>query len=125
MVAFPALTLILSLLSCGASAADPPTLGTPEDSAVPIDTACAHTPGVTWSNWGHGFFATYCDGCHALTARDRNGAPETVTFDSLTQVRDQAHRIWARTLDDLDMPPGGGVLSDDLWLLTVFLDCGL
>ncbi len=89
------------------------------------DTACTHEPGVTWSGWAQGFFATYCDGCHAADAPDRHGAPESVTFDALALVRDQAERIRVRTLDDLDMPPGGGVIEDDLALLEVFLDCGL
>lgn len=89
------------------------------------DTGCAAAPDVTWQGWGRGFMATYCDGCHAADAADRHGAPEGVSFDTLEEVRNQAARIEARTLDDQDMPPGGGIIEDDLWLLEVFLRCGL
>ena len=118
----PLLLPLCALLACGDDP-DPP-LG---DSASPglTDTACAAQPEVTWSNWGKAFFLTYCDGCHAETALDRHGAPESAVFVTLAQVRDQADRVDVRTLQDQDMPPGGGVLPEDHELLAVFLACGL
>ncbi|GEM_PF-1297774 len=124
VTALTPLVLWTGLWACGdGSDVPPPPL---DDSATPAaDTACAALPDVTWQGWGRGFFATYCDGCHTADAEDRRGAPEGTAFDTLDQVRSQADRIRARTLEGLDMPPGGGVVDDDLWLLDAFLVCGL
>ena len=122
------------LIACGGDTGDapPPPGGTVADDTglgTPIattgDTACATGPDVTWQSWGRGFMATYCDGCHAADAADRHGAPASVTFDTLADVQDQAVRIRVRTLESRDMPPGGGVIEDDLWLLDAFLACAL
>jgi len=115
--------LLPFVLACGSDTVAPPFQDT--DSAAVVDTACADQRDVTWQNWGKGFFLTYCDGCHAETALDRHGAPDSATFDSLAQVRDWAERIDVRTLVDQDMPPGGGVLLEDQALLAAFLACGL
>jgi len=80
---------------------------------------------VSWDSWGANFFATYCDSCHASGTLERYGAPESVTFDTLEEVRDQRERIEVRTLEEQDMPPTGGVLEDELFLLDIFLRCGL
>jgi len=95
----------------------------------PVDTgACteelASYP-VSWDNWGQNFFATYCDACHASGTANRYGAPESVTFDTEEEVRNQIVRIHVRTLEDQDMPPAGGILEDELFLLDIFLRCGL
>lgn len=109
---------LLLLLACEA----------PQDSAV-FDTAdCAPEQAayeLSWSSWGRGFFLSYCDACHAEDSPQRFGAPEAVVFDSLEQVREWEERIRVRTLEQGDMPLGGGVHEDDLVLLEAFLDCGL
>ncbi len=126
MVLLPAI-----LLACSGDTTDAPRPpGSTEDTNTPgvtstADTGCTGDPDVTWQGWGRGFMATYCDGCHAADTASRHGAPKEVSFDTLEEVREQAERIHIRTLDEQDMPPGGGVLVDDLWLLEVFLRCGL
>lgn len=102
--------------SAGADSADPGGLDCTEEQAV---------YGLTWTNWGAGFFATYCDSCHAADTPDRFGAPEGVSFDTLGEVRDWEQRIRVRVLDEATMPRGGGVYDEDLLLIEAFLDCGL
>jgi uncharacterized membrane protein len=97
------------------------------DSAL-TDTACsAEEEGyaLTWSSWGQGFFRTYCDACHAADSPQRFGAPEDVSFDTLEELRRWEARVRVRTLEQGDMPLGGGVHEDDLLLLEAYLDCGL
>ncbi len=113
----------LATLGCGSFNPDPPVEDS--DTLPTVDTACAAEVDVTWQNWGKGFFLTYCSGCHAETALDRHGAPDAVVLDTLSEVRDWADRIDQRTLIDQDMPPGGGVLTQDQELLAVFLACAL
>jgi mono/diheme cytochrome c family protein len=129
MLLLPALLPAL-LIACGGDAGDapPPPGGTADSGSTPAgvdDTACGGAPDVSWQGWGRGFMATYCDGCHAADTSDRHGAPEDVNFDTLDQLRAQAERVRVRTLENQDMPPGGGVIDDDLWLLDAFLACGL
>jgi hypothetical protein len=96
---------------------------------VVVDTAgtwpCSGEPVVTWDGWGRGFSMAYCDACHAADTPDRHGAPDAVTLDTIDQWRALAERVRIRTIDDADMPPGGGVLLDDLATLDVLLRCGL
>ena len=80
---------------------------------------------VTWGSFGEGFLSTYCDSCHAADSPNRFGAPDAVTFDTLEETIDWQERIRVRTLEDQDMPVGGGVYDDDLFLLEVWMDCGL
>ncbi len=109
--------MMLLLLACSSS----------PDSAL-TDSACGaeeESWSLTWSSWGQGFFRTYCDACHAADTPQRFGAPEDLTFDTLEQVRQWDSRIRVRTLEQGDMPLGGGVHEDDLLLLEAFLDCAL
>ncbi len=101
--------LLLLLPACG----DDPKPGT-----------CDSAERVTWDGFGDGFFATYCRSCHSAALTDRYGAPEGVDFDTEAEVRAQEDRVRARLLDAEDMPPGGGVVPDDLELITRWLDCG-
>lgn len=93
------------------------------DSAAPWP--CEGEPVVTWASWGQGFSRAYCDACHAADTPDRRGAPEAVTLDSLEDWRTHAERVRVRTLEDADMPPGGGVTNEDLVSLDILLRCGL
>jgi uncharacterized membrane protein len=78
---------------------------------------------VTWDGDIHGFFLSYCDACHAATSAERHGAPASVTFDTPQQVLAMAERVRVRTLEEQSMPVGGGVPSEDLARLRVWLDC--
>ena len=86
-------------------------------------SVCDPTFPVTWDNFGEEFMATNCDGCHASETRDRNGAPESVTFDTEYQAMTQADAIIRTVLDAASMPPAGGVLDDDAVLLDLWLGC--
>jgi uncharacterized membrane protein len=85
--------------------------------------ACATAPSVTWDDWGHGFFLTWCASCHSKAAPDRRGAPEGMDFDTWPEVQAHADRVRARVLDDGTMPIGGGLYDSDLALLEVLLTC--
>ena len=66
-----------------------------------------------------------CQGCHASTATERYGAPDTVTFDTVEEAW-----IWASSILDVatgdspTMPPAGGVEDDDRTRLRWWLACG-
>ena len=106
------------LLSCAANPQD-------SDSGVLRDTSdCPTDPTLSWQSWGHGFFLTYCNSCHANASQERHGAPPGVVFDSPELVQSQAARVRVRVLDQGDMPLGGGVSQDDLFLLERYL-CAL
>lgn len=106
--------LPLFLLAC-AVPAPAPTVVTVVD--------CADAPVVTWDNWGHGFFRTWCGSCHSAGAQDRNGAPTTVSLDSRADVAAHLDTVRRRVLTEQTMPLGGGLSADDLRLLDVMLSC--
>ncbi|MCB9765881.1 MAG: hypothetical protein H6739_39270 [Alphaproteobacteria bacterium] len=108
------LLLLLTLAACSDKTAD-------DSGAAGCDTG----PALTWQNWGDGFFATYCRSCHSDTTPNRMGAPESINFNTLEQVRDQAALIRDSVLVRQSMPVGGGVYEEDLELLGIFLDCGI
>lgn len=86
--------------------------------------ACPSDRELTWNNFGHGFVATYCLGCHSVENTDhRYGAPEGSNFDTEAEFVDQADRVRVRVLDQQTMPVGGGVYQDDLTELARYLDC--
>jgi len=91
------------------------------------DEACP--PGGTplrYDEFGAGFFATWCQNCHAGAATNRHGAPRDVTFDTADQIRNRAARIFERAAaTNTSMPPG---LDDPAELereqLAEWLACG-
>lgn len=93
--------------------------GDDADSAPVCD---AH---VTWNNWGDGFFTTWCQPCHSATAPDRNGAPESLNFDTSTDVVTYEASVRRTVLEMETMPVGGGLTDEDRALLEDFLACGL
>ncbi|MFN7146608.1 MAG: hypothetical protein ACK4YP_22735 [Myxococcota bacterium] len=96
-------------------------------AGAPADTAAAETGCVTsatWQNFGDGFFASYCRACHSATTPERYGAPVGIDFDTEEQVRVLESSVRHTVLDAGTMPPGGGLLPDDLALLEAWLDCG-
>lgn len=119
---------LLFLLACdtpgtvaGVTAPVTPAAGPPDVAA-----ACADLPDVSWDAWGEGFFRTYCTACHSGANTDqRNGAPVGVDFDTEAAVKARASDVRRVVLDQGTMPVGGGVFTDDLALLEVFLSCGM
>ncbi len=123
------LTLSLVLLAspltgCGGDDSPP---APPQQSTTPStqDGDCSDLPGVTWENWGQGFYLTYCDICHTADAPNRYGAQIDLVMDTLDQVRERAERSRYRVVELADHPDGGGIVDDDLVLYEVFLDCAL
>lgn len=104
--------LLLGLTACA---------GTSETA----DTAlCTDAPVVTWASWGDGFLRENCQSCHGEGTQTRNGAPESVVFDSYEDVQAQADDIYrVATGTSPSMPPEGGVSEEQRWLLEVWLDC--
>jgi cytochrome c5 len=132
---------VLLLLGCGAKSEGPPPLpdftedhggsdtgdetvdtGTGSDTGVDF---CAGAPVLTWANFGEGFITEACQGCHATSAANRYGAPDTVVFDTVDGTWAQADRILARAGGDYpSMPPLGGTSADDILKLELWLICG-
>jgi len=110
------------------TAADVPD-DTAADSGTPgpgPETECdTGAPEVTWTNWGEGFFRSFCTACHSISSPNRYDAPETINFDTLVDVRGYEAAIRSAVLDRGTMPVGGGAPEEDLYLLGLFLDCGL
>lgn len=141
--------LLLSLGSCtqdqGPQTSDgDPTGGTTEASDTGGSTGASDTGGpqswpslgerpcpedsiLTAEDFGVPFMLTYCTGCHnsALGEGERAGAPLGVDFESLSKVRAQAERIWARSGDqNATMPPVGPPPADERARLGEWLACG-
>lgn len=111
------------LLGCGST----PTKQPGADSAGPPSaTACRTDTGggyPTWAGFGEGFFLGRCAACHAATAPDRFGAPEGVTFDTADDVYRLRDSVRRTVLTDHTMPPGGGLLDEELERLDWYLSC--
>ncbi|MES2644972.1 MAG: hypothetical protein V4850_36130 [Myxococcota bacterium] len=101
--------MILLLLACVAG------------NTAPEDSGCETA--VTWQNFAQGFFVSYCQSCHAATAADRHGAPEGIDFATEAEVRAQTDAVRRVVLTNATMPPGGGMLADDVTLLGEWLEC--
>jgi len=76
-----------------------------------------------WDTWIHGFFLSYCTGCHSSGTTNRFGAPEGVDFDSQDDVYFWLDRIDIRVVQEESMPPGGGVLEEDIERFQLWLEC--
>lgn len=110
---------LLLAVGCGDDVGD-------SSATVDIDPLCVDAPTVTWDSWAEGFFRTYCTACHAETNTEhRSGAPVGVDFDTEANVDIWADRVRIRVFEDGDMPVGGGVYEDDLYLLDIYLTCVL
>jgi uncharacterized membrane protein len=82
---------------------------------------------LDYGNFGAGFLAEYCRGCHAAGVPEsmRHGAPLDVNFDSVAEVRQHAARMYARAGDGyVSMPPAGGPGIAQRTLLGEWLACG-
>jgi uncharacterized membrane protein len=89
------------------------------------DADCENAPMVTWDNWAQSMLITHCQGCHASTSTNRYGAPESIHFDYETTAIDLGERIYIRVIEDEDMPPAGGLLEEDIYLLDTWLRCSV
>lgn len=71
------------------------------------EETCPPASELTYDNFGAPFLDANCQPCHASAAEDRNGAPSSVRFDTLDDVRSHRERIYARAAgDNTSMPPG-------------------
>jgi hypothetical protein len=88
---------------------------------------CPDDSFLTFENFGAIHLLNYCTGCHAsgLPADQRQGAPLTIVFDGIDDVRAHADRIWARAGDhNATMPPAGAAPESERALLGEWLACG-
>ena len=116
--------LLFALVGCSPEEnTDSGTDSATSDSGSTGEEGCETPYGVSWDNWGDGFFLTYCRSCHSETTADRNEAPEGVDFEDEDDLVNWAPRIRVRVLEDMTMPVGGGVYEDDLVLLEALLTC--
>jgi uncharacterized membrane protein len=107
--------LVMLLAAC-------PSTGDTADS--PADP-CIGAPVLSWESFGHAFLVGQCDTCHAATSLDRNGAPETVTFDTVEEAWAWRELIVESSSSEAPfMPPEGGVSDDDRQRLWWWLECG-
>ena len=95
------------------------------DTADVEMTQCADDYELTWDNFGHGFFLTYCTSCHSADSPNRFDAPEGIDFDTEDQVRAWRNVLQTVVVEEQTMPLGGGVYDEDLYLFEVYLACGL
>ena len=91
--------------------------------------ACSERePALGYVNFGRGFLAEYCTGCHSslLTGEARYGAPEGVDFDTLDGAQTWLDRIVERAAgDDATMPPSGPAGAEDRAMLAEWAGCGM
>ncbi len=89
------------------------------------DTGPCADPTVTWESFGQSFLITHCQGCHASTSPQRYGAPVGISFDTQEQAAALQSAIERTVLDQVSMPPAGGLNDDERALLEQWLDCGI
>lgn len=87
------------------------------------DTGLCDQPTVTWQSFGQSFLITHCQGCHASTSPQRYGAPEGISFDTREQAAALQSSIERTVLEQVSMPPAGGLNDDERALLEQWLAC--
>ena len=89
-----------------------------------VEDACADAPVVTYESFGQGFIRENCQSCHASSALNRYGAPESVIFDTHEDVIAQANDILQEVTGNTPrMPPAGGVELETRELVSIWLTC--
>jgi len=114
--------VVLALAACGTDAVDhdPPL--------PPPDPEVCETSYLRYDNFGAGFTASWCRGCHSSDVAEggRQGAPLGVDFDTEADLEHWADRIAARaTGDKPTMPPAGGPAVEERALLAEWIGCGM
>ena len=122
--AFVAVTTLalVSLALLGASCDDA------EDDSGILAQCDDRDPSLNYANFGEGFMAKHCVGCHSSIqpADLREGAPVGIDLNTYADVITWAERIEARAVDpDAGMPPGGGPSEEERALLNEWLYCGV
>ena len=85
---------------------------------------CDEAPFVSYETYGKGFLEENCQGCHASTTNNRNGAPDDVVFDSRGDVLVNAELILETvTAESPTMPPEGGISDEERGMVNVWLKC--
>ena len=75
-----------------------------------------------YENFGAGFMTEHCQGCHAHSAGDREGAPQEVSFDDVSSILE--HRdIIIDEIKEETMPPAGGISIEERDAALEWLNC--
>ena len=134
-----AVAVLLAACGSGDAGAGPDDAGPgapPADASAPEgwhdgmtldERPCPPDSFLGYANFGSGFVAEYCRGCHGADVPEsmRHGAPLEVNFDSVGDVRAHAARMYARAGDGYTtMPPVGGPSAAARALLGEWLACG-
>ncbi len=93
--------------------------------AAPVGISCLRDPPLTYENFGGPLMDRHCNSCHSVYSREgqRAGAPPDVNFDHWEDVLGWADRIYARTVEDENMPPAGGMVSSERELVGEWMRC--
>ena len=86
---------------------------------------CDTAADITYAEFGKSFMTQYCQGCHASTSTNRQGAPDSVNFDTLESIwilREDILRV--TTSESPSMPPAWAIPDTDIELLQWWLECG-
>lgn len=93
-------------------------VGCADGEEAPDTAGCS----PSWESFGQAFVIEYCDACHAATAPERHGAPESVTFDTEEEAVSWLERMVVR-VEARQMPPGGGITEPEIERLKAWADC--
>jgi len=116
------LASLLLVAGCGADAVDRDPTDPPPDPDV------CEVSYLRYDNFGAGFSASWCRGCHSSSIPEagRQHAPLGVDFDTEADLVKWADRIAIRaTGDNPTMPPAGGPSVEERALLAEWLGCGM
>lgn len=123
MRSWPSALVLAMVTACGIDAV--PDSG---DDAPPTDPEICETSYLRYDNFGAGFSASWCRGCHssAIPEGERQDAPLGVNFDDEADLRTWQDRIRVRATGATPtMPPVGGPSVAERQALTEWIDCGM
>ena len=105
---------ILLLVACSGDTGD----------TAAADALCEDVPRLSWESHGQAIMTEYCQPCHASGSTLRNGAPESVTFDTREETLAWRDRILlAATSAEPTMPPNLSLSPIDAENLRIWLSC--
>lgn len=86
---------------------------------------CDTAADVTYAEFGESFLRQHCQGCHSSTSTNRQGAPTSVSFDSVDDVWRLSQDILRVTASESPtMPPAWTLEEEDVEMLRWWLECG-